>query len=84
MVRDGVAHDLEQLLGRVDGADGEAVQQLHHEAGEAFESAWDAHRGRDLDEYAFGGGNEDLELAGFVEGRVEEGKKALRLLKSRR
>lgn len=77
VVGDGVLDDLEQLLLRSGGADGEFVQELDHEAGEALEGARDADRGRDFDEDALGGVDVDLEFAGFVDGGVEEGEEAL-------
>lgn len=49
------------------------MKKLYHQPGEAFECARDTNGGRDFDEDAFGGGDVDLEEAGFVYGRVEEG-----------
>ena len=43
VVGDGVLDDLEELLLRGGGADGQLVQELDHETGEALESTWDAH-----------------------------------------
>lgn len=68
VVGDGVLNDAEQLLLRVSRADGEAVKQLHHQAGEALEGAGDADRGRDLDEHALGGLDVDLQPARLVYG----------------
>lgn len=48
-----------------------------HQAAESLEGAWDAHMGVDLDEHAFGGVDVDLEQAGLVQGRVEEGEQTL-------
>lgn len=53
------------------------MEELDHEAGEALEGAGDADGGGDFDKDAFGGVDVDLELAGFVDGRVEEGEEAL-------
>lgn len=53
------------------------MQQLDHQTGEALEGTRDADRGRDLDQDALGGRDEDLEFTGLVDGRVEEGKQAL-------
>lgn len=77
VVGDGVLDDAEQLLLRVSRADREAVEQLHHQAGEALERAGDADRRRDLNEDAFGGLDVDLQPACLVDGRVKEGKEAL-------
>lgn len=77
VVGDGVLDDAQQLLLRVGGADGQAVQELHHEACEALEGAWDADGRADFDQHALGGVDVDLESAGFVDGRVEEREEAL-------
>ena len=47
------------------------MEQLDHEAGEAFEGTWYPDGGRDLDENAFRGVDVDLQLASLVDGRVE-------------
>jgi len=73
VLRYGVLDDLEQLLLGGGAADGEAVEELHHQACEALEGAGDADGGGDLDEDVFGGVDVDLEAAGFVDGGVEEG-----------
>lgn len=75
--RDGPGDDLEQLLGGGGGADGQAVQELDHEAGEALERAGEADGRRDGDERVVRGGNVDLQEAGFVEWGVEEGEETL-------
>lgn len=49
------------------------MEELHHETGETFECAGNAHGGRDFDEDALCGGDVDLEEASLVYGRVEEG-----------
>ena len=74
---DGAGDDLEQLLRGRGGADGQAVQQLHHEAREALEGAGQPDRGRDGDERVVRRRDVDLQEAGLVEGRVEEGEEAL-------
>jgi hypothetical protein len=50
---------------------------LDHETCEPLEGSWDANGWVDFDQDAFGGMNEDLELAGFVDWGIEEGKEAL-------
>lgn len=72
MFGDRVLDDAEEFLLRGCGADGEAVEELDHETGEALEGTWDADGGVDFDEDAFGGVDVDLEFAGLVDGRVEE------------
>lgn len=68
----------EKLLVGIGRSNGEAVQQLDHETGEALEGSGNANRRRDLNEDTLGGGYVNLEAAGLVDGRVEEGQKALR------
>jgi hypothetical protein len=53
------------------------VKELDHETREPFEGSRDTHGWVDFDQDAFGGMDEDLELACFVDWRVEEGKEAL-------
>lgn len=77
VVGDRVLDNLQELFLGVCGADGQAVQQLHHQTREALECARDADGGGDFDKYAFGGGDIDLEEAGFVDWGVEEGKETL-------
>lgn len=60
MVGDGVLDDAKQLLLRVGGLDGKAMQELDHEAGETLEGTRDSDRGGDLDEDTLCGGNVDL------------------------
>ena len=60
VVGDGVLDDAEEFLLGVCGADGEAVEELDHEAGETLECAWDAHGGVHFDEDAFGCVDVDL------------------------
>lgn len=77
VIGDGVLDDLEQLLLRGGGSDGEAVQELDHETGETLEGSGDANGGADFDEDTFGGGDVDLEFASFVDRGVEKGEKTL-------
>lgn len=53
------------------------MEELHHETGKALEGARDTDRGRDLDQHAFRRLYVDLQLPGFVNGRVEEREQAL-------
>ena len=68
VVCDGVLDDAEQFFLTVCGADGEAVEELDHEACEALEGAGDPDGRADFDEHAFGGVDVDLESAGFIDG----------------
>ncbi len=77
MIGDRVLDDFQQFLLGVGRADAEAVEKLHHQAGETLESTWDADGWADFDEDAFGGRDVDLEEAGLVHGGVEEGEEAL-------
>lgn len=77
VVRDRVLDDPKQLFLRVSRPDGEPVQQLHHQAGEALECTRDADGRRDLDQNIFRRQDVDLELASFVDRRIEEGEEAL-------
>lgn len=77
VIGDGVLDDLEELLLGGGGADRETVQELHHQTGKALEGSGDADGGRDLDQDALGGVDVDLQLASLVDGRVEQGEKAL-------
>ena len=72
VVRDRVLDHLEQLLLRVGRSDRQAVQQLHHQPGEALEGSRDAHRRADLDEHPLRRVDVDLQSARFVDGRIEE------------
>jgi hypothetical protein len=52
----GVSSDavyLEQLVRAVGGANGQFLQQLHHQPAEALERAWQADVGVDLNEHVF-------------------------------
>ena len=53
------------------------MKELDHETCESFEGSWDAYGWVDFDQDTLGSMNVDLELAGFVDWRVEESKKAL-------
>ena len=77
MVRDGGFDDLEQLLLRVDGSNGQPVQQLDHQASKTLERSWDADCRAHFDQNTFGSVDVDLQLAGLVDGRIEEGQQAL-------
>ena len=50
---------------------------MDHETGEALEGTRNADGGRDLDENALCGVNENLKLAGLVDRGVQERQKAL-------
>jgi hypothetical protein len=77
VVGDGVLDDFEQLLGSVDAADAQLVEELDHQAAEALERARDADVRVDLDEDALRGVDVHLQQAGLVQRRVEEGEEAL-------
>ena len=66
----------ELLLGR-GRSDGEAMEKLDHETSEALEGTRDSDGGRNLDEDALGGVDVDLQLAGLVDGRVEQSQETL-------
>lgn len=53
------------------------MQQLNHQTGETLECAGNANRGVDFDQDTFGGVDINLQAASLVDGRVEEGEKAL-------
>jgi hypothetical protein len=40
VVSDGVLDHSKQLLVRVGGADGQTVQELHHQTGKSLECSW--------------------------------------------
>lgn len=50
---------------------------MDHKACESLEGTWDTNSGRDFDQNTFGGMDVDLQLAGFVNWRVEKGQEAL-------
>lgn len=50
---------------------------MDHEAGESLECSWDADGWADLNKDTLGSVDVDLELAGLVDRRVEEGKETL-------
>lgn len=77
MIGDGVLDDLEELLLRRGGPDGQTVQQLHHQTGETLEGTRDAHARADFDEDTLGCVDVDLEPSSLVDRRVEKGKQAL-------
>lgn len=78
MVGDWILDDFEKLLLRICRTDGQPVQQLHHQAGKAFEGAGDANRRADLYQNAFGGVYINLKPAGFVDWGIEQGKETLK------
>jgi hypothetical protein len=51
---------------------------LDHETGESLECSWDADGWADLNKNTLGSVDVDLELAGLVDRRIEEGKETLR------
>lgn len=53
------------------------MQELDHQAGETLEGAWDTDGGADFDQHTFGGVDVDLQLASFVDGRIEKREEAL-------
>lgn len=77
MVGDRILNDLEELFLGVNGSDGETVEELDHETCEALECTWNTNGRADFDQDTFGGVNVDLQLASFVDRRVEEGKQTL-------
>ena len=52
---------------RVDGSDGESVEELDHQTCETFEGTRDSDGGADFDEDSFGSVDVDLEFPGFVD-----------------
>lgn len=79
MIRDRVGNDPEELFLRRRRADGEPVQQLHHQASESLECPGYPHRGRHLDQDALGRVDVDLQPAGLVDRGVDKGQQALRV-----
>lgn len=77
MVGDGVFDDLQQLLIRVGGSDGEPMKQLDHQTGEPLECTRNPDRRAHFDQNALGGLDIDLELSGLVDRGVEQGEEAL-------
>ncbi len=77
VVGDGVFDDLEQLLLRVDRADGKSVQELDHETREPPERSRNTHGRAHFDEHAFCRVDVNLQSAGFVDRRVEEREETL-------
>jgi hypothetical protein len=53
------------------------VEQLDHQTSKSLECSRDADGWADFDQNAFSGVDVDLELAGLVDGRVQECKQAL-------
>ena len=77
VIGDGVLNDLEKLFLRCGRADGQSVEKLYHQTGETLEGTRNADGGADFDQDTLCCVNVDLELAGLVERRVEEGEEAL-------
>ena len=77
VVRDGVLYHLEKLLLGIGRLDGEAVEELHHQAGEPLERPGDSDRRRHFDQHALGRLYVDLKLPCLVDGRVEKREQAL-------
>lgn len=77
VVGDRVFNNLEQLLLRVGGADGEPVKQLNHQTGKPFERSRNTHGGVDFYQDALGCVDEDLEATSFVDRGIQQGEKAL-------
>ena len=73
VVRDGVGDDPEELLLGGGGADGEAVQQLHHQTGESLEGSGYPDRGRHFNKDALGRVDVNLESTRLVDRRINEG-----------
>ena len=53
------------------------MQELDHQTSKSFKGTRDANSGADFDEHTLGRVDVYLEFSGFVDGRVEEGKKTL-------
>jgi hypothetical protein len=53
------------------------MKELNHETSESFEGTWDANSRTDFDKDSFGGVDVDLQFAGFIDRRVEEGEETL-------
>jgi hypothetical protein len=79
VVGDGVLDDLQQLLLRRSGADGQSVKELDHQTGEALKCTGNADGRADFDQDTLCCVDVDLEFAGLVERRVEEGEETLRM-----
>jgi len=74
---DRVLDDLEEFLRAGGGSDRQLVQQLHHETSETFKGTRYAYGWVHLDQNPLCGLDVHLQLAGFVDRRVEKGQKAL-------
>jgi hypothetical protein len=73
VLSDGVLDDLQELLGGVGGADGKLVEKLDHQTGETLEGTRNTDGRVDFDKNTLRALDVHLELAGFVDRRVEEG-----------
>ena len=77
VVGNGVRDDLEELLLGIRSLDGEAVKKLYHQTCEPLERSWDADRWRHLDQHPLRRLDVNLQLAGLVDGRVQQGEQTL-------
>jgi hypothetical protein len=77
VVGDGILDHLEQLLLRIDGPDGQLMQQLDHQTSKSFEGTWNAYSGADLDQDSFCCMDVDLQSTSLVDRRVQQSEQAL-------
>lgn len=77
VVRNRILDDLEQFFLRIGGTNGKSVQQLNHQTGEPFEGTRNADRWVNFDQDAFRSVDVDLQLASFIDRRVEKSEKTL-------
>ncbi len=78
VVRNRVGNHPKQLLLRVGAFDRKSMQELHHQTSKPLECSGDSHRRRHLDQNALRRVNINLEFACLVNGRIQQGKQALR------
>lgn len=67
MICDWIFDDFEQLFLRIGRTNRESMEELNHQASETFECPRYSDGGADLDEYALGGMDVDLQSTGFVD-----------------
>lgn len=77
VIGDGVLDHLQQFFLRIGGADGQPVQQLHHQSSESLEGTGYSNTWADLDEDSLRGVDVYLKFSSLVDGRVEESQKTL-------
>lgn len=77
VVGNRILDHLDELLLGVDGPNLVLVQKLNHQTSESLERTRDADSRADSYEHILGGLNVDLELARFVDWRIEESEQAL-------